>query len=268
MADDLLSRVQAADALRVIAEPEEPGWSVIRPNGQARGFAAQVASRVAKELGVKATFSPEQPDAALEGGWGDRADISFEHLAATDARASALVFSQPYAWEPIGFAAAASSGVNPDDLAGRWVCVEAGSIAEGWLQGSVALVDGAGGQANAPSVGQIVSAGSDEDCLAAVQGGSADAWATSAMTISSSVDDGAELSASSAPAGWAPIAAAVDPSVPGYESLLAAVDAAITTLRDDGTLAQLSERALGSDVSSPPAGTAEVGLTTEETNGG
>ena len=89
-------------------------------------------------------------------------------------------------------------------------------------------------------------------------------WAASATTIEAAIADGAPLVTATTPAGWAPIVAAVDPTVPGYESLLAAVDATITALREDGTLSQLSERAFGTDLSSPPSGLAPVAATPEE----
>ncbi|CAN5440203.1 hypothetical protein BH24CHL9_BH24CHL9_11960 [soil metagenome] len=252
-ADDLLAKVQAAGVLRVNIDPDDPGWSVVRPNGETRGYSVQVATRVAEILGVEVSFSTEPLEEVLAGGWSDRWDIAFGHLVSTDARAGALVFTQPYAWEPITLAVSDDSGLSPDDLSGGAVCVAAGSVAQGWFEGSVSLVDAAGATAAPPPIASLVTAESGEDCLAAILDGSSQGWAASAPDIASAIENGAAIQ-SSAPASWAPIAAAVDSAVPGFETLLGAVDAAITALRDDGTLSQLSDRALGADVSSPPDG--------------
>jgi ABC-type amino acid transport substrate-binding protein len=129
--------------------------------------------------------------------------------------------------------------------------VVSGSLSQRWLDGSLDLVDAAGGPSMPPPIASIATAETDDECLAALLDGRVEAWAASAPTIAAVLDDGAGIVAG-APAAWAPVAAAVDPSAQGFETLLAAVDAAITQLRDDGTLSQLSERALGMDVSSPP----------------
>jgi hypothetical protein len=50
--------------------------------------------------------------------------------------------------------------------------------------------------------------------------------------------------------------------------LLTEIDAAISELRDDGTLAQLSERAFGADLSSPPDTFTAVEPTPEVTTDG
>ena len=264
-ADDLLARVQEAGVLRVNVQADDPGWSVVRPNGQARGYSVQVANRVAEQLGVEIAFTTEPQDVVLAGGWDDRWDLSFDHLVATDSRAAALAFSQPYAWEPITFATASATGVSPDDLTGRTVCAEEGSLADAWFQGFVGLIDATGGQAVPPQIGSLVTAGSDDECLAAILDGSVDGWASGAPAIATAVEDGAAVLVATAPAGWAPVAAAVDPATPGHETLLAAVDAAIAELRDDGTLADLSQRALGIDAASPPEGVAPGESAPEET---
>ena len=140
------------------------------------------ASRIAEALGIDTAFTTEPLDDVVAGGWADRWDISFDHLVATDPSVGALALSQPYAWEPVTFAAGPESGVNADDMTGLAVCVVVGSIAERWLGGTIGLVDAAGGQPVPPAVGSLVQAGSDEDCLepsSTVRPG----WAASATTL-------------------------------------------------------------------------------------
>ena len=265
-ADDLLARVQQAGVLRVNIRPADPGWSTIRQNGQARGYSVQVANRIAEQLGVGAAFTSEPIEDVLAGGWADRWDVSFDHLVATDARAGALAFSQPYAWEPIVFAASSTSGVGPDDVTGLAVCVAAGSIAEGWFDGSLALVDAAGGQAVLPSVGSL-----DRRIIGRRVPGCAPRWL--GRGVGSQRDDAPRCDRRWCRHRRRHGAGGVGPDRRrGRRDRPRVRDAARgdrhrdhRAARDDGTLAQLSERALGIDVSSPPDGLVPVEPAPEET---
>jgi ABC-type amino acid transport substrate-binding protein len=248
---EALSRVLASGVLRVNVAPDAAPWSSLNNAGRPAGFDVQVARRIARQLGVDVEFTTFAMDEVLAGPWGDRWDIAMGHLLASDERVQGLQLSQPYAWDPLRIAVSESSGLTPDDMAGRALCVAAGSPAQGWLEGSVQLVNPNGDPALPPAGAVAVPSPTDADCLNALVDGTVEGWLGSGLAVVAAQLDGSPIAVSD-PLAVAPVVVATGPAGSIDASLQQAVDDAIATLLGQGALARPSTRFLGDDYTVAP----------------
>jgi polar amino acid transport system substrate-binding protein len=220
-------------------------------SGEPAGFDIQVARRIARALGVDIEFTTFPMAEVLAGTWDDRWDIAMGHLLASDERAQVLQLSQPYAWDQVRVGVSEASGLAPDDLTGRALCVAIGSPAQGWLEGTVALVDPNGVPAAPPEGALPVPSPTDADCLAALQAGTVDGWLGSGpMILAAQATDPSILV--SDPLAVAPVVVATGLAGSTDSSLQQAVDDSIATFLEEGVLVRASDRFLGADLTVPP----------------
>ncbi len=156
-----------------------------------------------------------------------------------------LEVSRPYYLWPIHLLAADSSQARTAaDLAGATICVVRGSVGANWLGGGTGIQTT--GPVEARPVGAVpMLAASDDDCLAKVASGEADAAVSAALAP---VDLDAR-----------PAIRAIGPPIlheqrgvvvvrgPGSAAVIAAIDAAIVDMHADGSLADISRRRFGGD---------------------
>lgn len=205
--------------------------------GDLTGYDVDVITAVAEKLGVEPQFEETQWDAMFAGLDGGRFDVIANQVSINDERSAKYDFSEPYSVSPgvVVVPTADTSITSLDSLSGK---TTAQSLSSNWYelaQDSGAQVEGVEGWAQA---------------VALVEQGRVDAtindrltwldWAknypdqASGLKVAVTTDDTSE-SAFTFPKG--------------SDTLVAAVDDALDELRADGTLASISERYFGADVS-------------------
>jgi ABC-type amino acid transport substrate-binding protein len=227
---DLLGRLRAAGTIRVAVSNGPP--QTVSAGGAYIGFDVDVAEAIAGELGLEARVSAVAGNDFATTDW----DLS---LPGGGAAAAGGVTSEPYAYWPIWLAAGSASPVTDlASLGSARVCVVEGSTGAGWLAGETS-----GEGVRAPAGVSVVTAASDDACVAAVTHGGADAMASATLLADELVSRGLHLVAPTpvATEQWSTFVK------PGRDAatLLEAVDRMIANLRASGRLEDMSRSSFG-----------------------
>lgn len=132
-----------------------------------------------------------------------------------------------------------------DDLAGQTVCVGAATTYLLWIDGTLTLPEEAGDVADVPEGMEATTLPTDIDCAEAWRSGRTDdfqGWLTALPTAQGAIDNDYPVKLIGDPVFYEPLAVALDASVEDNDSLVAAVDAIIGAMHEDGTLTALSEK--------------------------
>jgi cystine transport system substrate-binding protein len=97
-AADLLDTVREAGVLKVALEGTYPPFDYRNSEGQLEGFDVDVAKAVAARLGVKPQFITTEWSGILAGLQASKFDVIVNQVAITPARKQVLDFSQPYVY--------------------------------------------------------------------------------------------------------------------------------------------------------------------------
>ncbi len=246
---DYLQRIQDAGVMRMSTDPAYPPQSEL-VDGEIVGFDIDVGREIATRLGVELAL--ETPDWALitAGSWGNRWDFSVGSMTITSKRQEILDFTQPYYFTPAQMAAHADAGIATlDDLAGKNICMGEATTYMEWVNGTLDFGTESP-QTVAPEGATAVTRTSDRDCAQEWGLGRMDyeGWLSSATTVQAAIDDGIPAIAIGDPVFYEPLAAAFDGGVEDNDSLVAAVDAIIGEMHEDGTLTELSMKWFGEDL--------------------
>lgn len=138
-AGELFDQIRQRGELRVGLEGTYPPFSFQDERGQLSGFEVEFAQALAGELGVRAALQPTKWDgilAALESG---RLDVVINQVTITEERRQKYDFSQPYTVSGIqALVRKDQPGFQqPADLAGKRVGVGLGTNYEQWLRENV-----------------------------------------------------------------------------------------------------------------------------------
>jgi polar amino acid transport system substrate-binding protein len=248
-ADGHLARILEAGVIRMSTDPAYPPQSEL-VNGEIVGFDVDVGREIATRLGVELAL--ETPDWALvsAGSWSDRWDFSVGSMTITSTRQEALDFTQPYYYTPAQMAAHVDTGISSvDGLAGRTVCMGEGTTYLEWMNGTLDF--GTESPDAVPPEGSVaVTRTTDRDCAQEWGLGRLDfeGWLSSSTTVQSAIDDGLPIVAVGEPVFYEPLAVAFDKTVEDNDSLVAAVDAIVGQMHEDGTLSELSLKWYGLDL--------------------
>ncbi|KGP63063.1 amino acid ABC transporter substrate-binding protein [Legionella norrlandica] len=102
--------------------------------GELKGFDIDLAKLIAKELGKKAVFDNRQFSAVLPAVNSGQDDIAIATITITEERKKNFDFSNPYYFEGMAAVFHASHPVmEPDQLKGKKIAVQLGSVMEIWL---------------------------------------------------------------------------------------------------------------------------------------
>ncbi|PPH11569.1 polar amino acid ABC transporter substrate-binding protein [Rathayibacter sp. AY1G1] len=234
-----LAEVEDSGKLTIGTEGTYPPFSFHADGGTGAltGYDVDVITAVVEKLGVEPDFQETQWDAMFAGLDGARFDVIANQVSINDEREAKYDFSEPYSVSP-GVVIVPSSDTSITDLAGLSGKTTAQSLSSNWYtvaQENGAEVEGVEGWAQA---------------IALVEQGRVDAtvndrltwldWSTTypdqaaGLKVAVTTDDTSE-SAFTFPKG--------------SDDLVEAVDSALDELREDGTLASISERYFGADVS-------------------
>lgn len=249
--DDLLAKVKAAGKLVVSAEAAYPPQSVLK-DGKWEGFDIDVATEIAKRLGVAVEFTAQDWLIITAGNWAGRWDVSVGSMTITGDRVKIFDFSPPYYYTPAQIAASEKSGITDlAGLAGKTVCVGESTTYYTWLTGATLdLGPGTVVTTKPPAGVKTVTRTTDRDCANEWQVGRFDfeGWMSSSTTVEEAIKAGIKMVKVGDPQFFEPLAVAVDKSGPAHAEFMQALDAAIFQMHADGTLSALSEKWLGLDL--------------------
>lgn len=253
-AGEVLDRVLANGTMLVALDAEYPPFSFVNANNEMDGFDVAVASEFGKRLGVGIEIVTPGWDVITAGHWAGRWDICIGSMTATKARAALLDFPTIYYYAPAVIAVHADNiSINEaKDLSGKRIGVEIATTYEAYLHHDL-VIDALG----APPVvyrvdNPVVTAYESEplafEDLRLGDGVRLDAVVAGLLTITDQIKNGGPFKLVGEPLFDEPIAIAIDQGDPEFAAKIVEI---IEGMRADGTLAALSEKWLGADVTKP-----------------
>jgi polar amino acid transport system substrate-binding protein len=252
-AGDLLEAICEEGTITMSTDPLYPPQSELTPEGTYQGFDISVGQEIADRLGVELAFETPAWEVLTAGSWSERWDFSVGSMTITGEREEVLDFTQPYYYTPAQMAVREGSGITDlAGLAGKVVCVGEETTYLFWLDGTLDL----GSAVDLPEVPEGTTAttlSTDRECAEAWRAGREDfdGWLSSSTTVADAVADDLPVVPLEPALFNEPLAAAFDKSAPDHDQLVAAVDKIIGDMHADGTLSELSEEWLGSDLTVP-----------------
>ncbi|MBB2921709.1 amino acid ABC transporter substrate-binding protein [Cellulomonas cellasea] len=233
--DDSLQQVLDAGTLTVGTEGTYRPFSFHEGgSGDLTGFDVEVARAVGEELGVEVEFEETQWDAIFAGLEAGRFDVIANQVSITPEREESYTFSTPYTVSTgvIVVPEGETDITSFDDLAGKRT---AQSLTSNWhalAEESGATIEAVEGWAQAAAL---------------VQQGRVDATINDKLTFLDAQQeggaDGLEIAVETEESSQSAFALPK-----GADALKERIDEALATLTEDGTLAEISEKYFGEDV--------------------
>jgi len=244
-------------------DPAYPPQSQLAPNDPLgyKGFDIDVGHEIATRLGVDIGFETPAWEVLTAGSWNGRWDFSVGSMTITAAREKVLDLTQPYYYTPAQMAVRSDSTITSvDELAGKVICVGAGTTYLDWIEGHLDFGT-ATSQVTAappPAGATATTLPTDRNCAESWQSGrhDFDGWLTSITTVQGAITDGLPVKAVGDPVYFEPLAVAFDKSAPTHEMLFSVVNQMVADMHADGTLSTLSSKWFGADYTQSTASTA------------
>lgn len=251
----LLATIMSRGKIIVSTDPNYAPQSFQKPDGSYEGFDIDVATEIAKRLGVKVEFTTPAWAAITAGGWGGRWDISVGSMTITSDRQKILDFSPPYYFTPAQMATYTDSGITSlADLAGKTVCAGESTTYLDWLQGKK-LDFGTLSPTTTPPAGvTAVTQKTDADCAQLWAAGRHDfqGWLSAGPTVQSAIDQGQPVVKIGDPVYFEPLAVAVDKGGPNDSDFMPLLKSIVDAMHADGTLTQFSMKWYKLDLTQGP----------------
>lgn len=220
--------------LTVATEGTYRPFSYHDESGALVGFDVEIAEAVADKLGLEVSFQETEWDAIFAGLDAGRFDVIGNQVSINAERQEKYLFSEPYTVSPgvIVVKADDDSISSFDDLAGK---TTAQSLTSNWYalaEESGATVEAVDGWAQA---------------VALLEQGRVDATVNDSLTF-------LDYEKTNGPTGLKIAAETDDPGLSAFafskdkEALVEAIDEALAELREEGVLAEISEKYFGEDV--------------------
>lgn len=235
---DLLSQIQEKGKLVIATEGNWSPWTYHDENDQLTGFDIEVGALIAKSLGVEPEYREAAWDALLTGVDSRVFDIVCNGVDYTEERAKSYAFSDPYVYTEIVLVVRKDNEDihTMEDLAGKKTSNSPNST-------YAERAEAAGAE--------VVYVDTLGETMAMLEQGRVDAT----INAKGSVDDylGEHPDANVKVVLTVPGDPVCYPMKKGAESdtLVAAVNEALANARADGTLAALSEKYFGADLTNP-----------------
>jgi polar amino acid transport system substrate-binding protein len=250
-ATDLLAQVCEKGVLTVSTDPAYPPQSSLNEQtGEYEGFDIDVATEIAKRLGVDVAWETPAWDVITAGSWNGRWDTTVGSMTPTNDRQKVLDFTEPYNYTPaVVVVPADDTSVNDltTDLDGKKIGVCSGCTYDQFLAKKLAIT----GYTFDFIIDDAEVSGYDTDTTALqdLTNGRLDAVITSSTTAQGYIDAGNPVKIVGDPVFYEPLSVGFDKSSdPSSESLFEAVDGIVHDMHADGTLTALSEKWYGMDL--------------------
>lgn len=253
-ATGLLKEVLDRGTLRVSTDPAYPPQSELNPKtNEYEGFDIDVATEIARRLGVEVEWETPSWDLITAGGWNDRWDASVGSMTVTPEREEVLHFSPAYYYTPaVTMVHADNTTINDmsTDLDGKTVGVCGGCTYDSYLQGNLEIpgeeIDFQVDDATIRSYDTDSTAVQD---LTLGDGSRVDAVITSATVAQAAVDKGKPVKVVGEPLFYEPLAVALDRKAGEDPApLLEAISQIVEEMHADGTMAEMSNKWFGQDL--------------------
>jgi len=235
-ADTSLSDVQDAGTITIGTEGTYRPFTFHDASGDLTGYDVEIATAVAEKLGVEPEFQETQWDAIFAGLDAGRFDIIANQVSINEEREAKYELSEPYTVSP-GVVIVSADNADIDSLESLEGKTTAQSLSSNWYElaeSNGAKVEAVEGWAQAVALleqGRVDATVNDK--LTFLDYKATDADGASGLKIAAETDD---------PSRNAFVVKK------GGSALIAAVDDALAELRADGTLAEISEKYFGEDV--------------------
>ena len=255
-ADDLLASIKDKGTLTVSTDPAYPPQSELnKDTGKYEGFDIDVATEIAKRLGVEIAWQAPAWETIISGSWNGRWDASVGSMTITPERAEVLSFTPPYYYTPAAIAVHKdnTSITDASGLDGKKIGVCGGCTYDLYLQNKLVISQDETGKAvKIPSVVKdptIVTSDTDSTSLqdlALGDGRRLDAVVSAGPTIQAAIDSGAPLKIVGEPLYYEPLSVAIDKSSQlDSTSLVDRISEIVAEMHKDGTLSELSKKWYG-----------------------
>ncbi|MEE1921499.1 cystine ABC transporter substrate-binding protein [Pseudomonas sp. 148P] len=237
VAGEQLKTIQDKGVINVGLEGTYPPFSFVDENGKLTGFEVELSEALAQKLGVKAKVQPTKWDGILAALESKRLDVVVNQVTISDERKKKYDFSKPYTISGIQALILKKKAETLNihsaaDLADKKVGVGLGTNYEQWVKKEVPKAD-------------VRTYEDDPSKFADLRNGRIDAILVDRLAAL----EYAQKAKDTALAGDA--FSRLESGIAlrkGEPELLAAIDKALDELRADGTLAKLSEKYFGADV--------------------
>lgn len=234
--EGLLKKVKERGTLIVGLEGTYPPFSFQGEDGKLTGFEVDFADALAQHMGVKAKLQPTKWDGMLASLESRRIDVVINQVTISPERQKKYDFSTPYTVSGIQALVkkgAESSITKPEDLKGKKVGVGLGTNYEQWLRANVPGVD-------------VRTYDDDPTKYQDLRVGRINAILVDRLAALDLVKKtGDTLAVAGAPFSRQESGVAIRKDNP---ELLAAINTAIAEMQKDGSLAKISEKWFGADV--------------------
>ena len=249
----LLAAVQDAGVLRVSTDPAYPPQSSITKSGEYEGFDIDVATEIAKRLGVEIQWETPSWDVITAGNWAGRWDVSVGSMTVTPERAEVLEFTPAYYFTP---AAVAVHEDNTDitdtesGLDGKTIGVCGGCTYESYLEQTLEIpgyeIDFVIDDADVKAYNTDSSAIAD---LELGDGTRLDAVISALPTLEGAIEKDKPIKIVGDPIYYEPLAVAIDKNAPDDPTpLTEEIGRIIEEMHEDGTLSELSMKWYDTDL--------------------
>jgi polar amino acid transport system substrate-binding protein len=234
--------VLAQDKIVVGAYPANPPWEYKTEAGDFEGFEVEVATEVAKRLGLDVEFQDMGFQALFAATASGRIDFAVSSISITNERLESQSFTQPYYDSDGTIVGREDSTVSSlEDLNGKVIGVVAGTTGEAW----------ANENREALGIADIMSYNAQQDLLLEVQNGRIEGGAGEIAGFQYAMTQMPDLKILvRIPTGerFAMMARKDHP-------LIEQANDAITAMKEDGTMAAIHRKWFGVD---PDAGTSTI----------
>ena len=256
---DLLSSIEDKGVLTVSTDPAYPPASQLnKDTGKYEGFDIDVATEIAKRLGVDVAWKTPGWDTITAGNWSGRWDVSVGSMTITPERSEVLYFTQPYYYTPASVAVNTDNTTitDPAQLSGKKIGVGVATTYDSYLEGKLSLEDENGDSQAIPSVITDPSVRTYETDALALQdlslgdGQRLDGAITATPIVQGAIDSDSHVKIIGKPLYYEPLAVAADRSSElDSQTLVDKISDIIAEMHEDGTLSKLSKKWYGIDYS-------------------
>ncbi len=261
--DDLLGSIEEKGVLTVSTDPAYPPQSELnKETGEYEGFDIDVATEIAKRMDVDIAWQAPAWETIISGSWNGRWDISVGSMTITPERAEVLNFTPPYYFTPAAYAVHKDNTTITDvsGLNGKKIGACGGCTYDLYLQNKLNIAkDEAGVPVKIESVvtdPEIKTYDTDSTAiqdLALGDGRRLDAVVSALPTLEAAIDAGSPIKVVPPDLYYEPLSVAIDKSSQlDPTSLVDRISEIIEEMHADGTMAELSEKWYGTDLTVAP----------------
>ena len=249
---DALATVCSSGTLRVATDPKykPQSWYDVQTSTW-KGFDVDVATEIAKRLGVSPELQAQKWAVITAGSWNDRWDVSVGSMTDTIDREELFDFTPAYYYTPASMSVFKDNTTitGPADLTGKKICVGVSTTYQDYVQGTLKLGSVAPPFQFQITGGDLTTFDTDTDALdnlALGDGTRCDAAISAQQTIQAYIDAGGPIKIVGDPLYYEPLCIALDKNDPkDAQSLADAVSQIVQDMHDDGTLSTLSKQWYG-----------------------